>query len=41
MIWNILSFAGGTIFGVIMMCCFIVAGESDKHIENEDKTDIS
>ncbi len=41
MLWNILSFIGGGIFGVVMMCCFFVAGEADKHIEYSDKADIS
>ena len=41
MLWNILSFIVGTVFGVVMMCCFFVAGEADKHLENNDKADIS
>ncbi len=36
MLWNILSFMGGAIFGVVMMCCFFVAGEADKHIKDEE-----
>ncbi len=41
MVGNILSFIGGAIFGVVMMCCFFVAGQADKHIEYNDKADIS
>ncbi len=32
-LWCILSFIAGGIFGIVMMCCFFVASESDKHIK--------
>ena len=40
-LWIILSFITGGIFGVVMMCCFIVASEEDKRLEklNTDKAE--
>ena len=30
MLINILCFAGGAVFGVVTLCCFIVAGKDDE-----------
>lgn len=40
-LWIILSFIAGGLFGVIMMCCFIVASEEDDRLEklNTDNAD--
>lgn len=32
MLINILCFAGGAAFGVVMLCCFIVAGKDDERM---------
>lgn len=32
-LWIILSFIAGGLFGVITMCCFIVASEEDDRLE--------
>ncbi|MBR5614875.1 MAG: DUF3789 domain-containing protein [Clostridia bacterium] len=29
----VLSFAGGAIFGVVMMCCFIISGQESREEE--------
>ena len=29
---NILCFAGGAAFGVVMLCCFIAAGKDDERM---------
>ena len=33
----IVTFAIGAFFGVAMMCCFHMASEADKHIEENQK----
>ncbi|MEE1048512.1 MAG: DUF3789 domain-containing protein [Clostridia bacterium] len=40
-LWIILAFVGGTVFGVVMMCCFIVAGQEERSLEklNTDNAD--
>ena len=40
-LWSILAFVGGTVFGVVMMCCFIVAGQEERSLEklNTDNAD--
>lgn len=39
MIGNIISFSLGAMFGVVMMCCFIVAGDDrDDYDEDNRKT---
>lgn len=32
-LWVLLAFIAGGTFGVVMMCCFIVASEEDKRLE--------
>ena len=32
-LWIVLSFIGGTVFGVVMMCCFIIAGQEERSLE--------
>lgn len=32
MLGYIISFIAGGIFGVVMMCCFIVAGDADERM---------
>ncbi len=41
-LWIILAFIAGGFFGVVMMCCFIVAGQEDERLEklNTDKADL-
>lgn len=34
---SIISFAAGALFGLGVMCCFIVAGEEDRQLEKENK----
>ena len=34
MLVNILCFIAGGIFGLVMMCCFVAAGNADKDDEN-------
>lgn len=36
MMWNILFFATGALFGVVIMCIFSVAGAADREM-NEDE----
>ena len=40
-LWIILAFVGGTVFGVVMMCCFIIAGQEERSLEklNTDNAD--
>ena len=40
-LWVLLAFIAGGTFGVVMMCCFIVASEEDKRLEklNTDDAD--
>lgn len=40
-LWIILAFIAGGILGVVMMCCFIVAGQADERLEklNTDNAD--
>ena len=35
-LWIILAFAAGGLFGVIIMCCFVVASDADRRLENLD-----
>ena len=37
----ILAFFAGTVFGVVMMCCFIMAGQEERNLEklNTDNAD--
>ena len=32
-LWITLAFFGGTVFGVVMMCCFIIAGQEERSLE--------
>ena len=32
-LWIILAFIAGGAFGVVMMCCFIVASQEDERLE--------
>jgi len=40
-LWITLAFFAGTVFGVVMMCCFIVAGQEERSLEklNTDNAD--
>ena len=40
-LWIILSFIAGGLFGVTMMCCFVVASQEDERLEklNTDEAD--
>ena len=40
-LWITLAFFAGTIFGVAIMCCFIVAGQEEQRLEklNTDNAD--
>ena len=35
MVAGIVGFVIGAIFGVVMICCFVVASEADDHMEKE------
>lgn len=35
-LWILLAFSAGAIFGVVIMCCFIAAGQEDKRLEKLD-----
>ena len=35
-LWIILAFIAGGAFGVVMMCCFIVASQEDERLEKLD-----
>ncbi len=35
-LWIILAFIAGGTFGVVMMCCFIVASQEDERLEKLD-----
>ena len=35
-LWIILAFIAGGLFGVIIMCCFVVAGDADRRLEKLD-----
>ena len=32
-LWITLAFFGGTVFGVVMMCCFIIAGQEERSLD--------
>ena len=32
-LWITLAFFAGAVFGVVMMCCFIVAGQEERNLE--------
>ena len=32
-LWITLAFFGGTVFGVVMMCCFVIAGQEERSLE--------
>ena len=40
-LWIVLSFVGGSIFGIVTMCCFIEAGQEERNLEklNTDNAD--
>lgn len=40
-LWITLAFFAGTVFGVVMMCCFIMAGQEERNLEkrNTDNAD--
>ena len=40
-LWIILAFIAGGAFGVVMMCCFIVASQEERNLEklNTDNAD--
>ena len=40
-LWITLAFFAGTVFGVVMMCCFIIAGQEERNLEklNTDNAD--
>ena len=40
-LWIILAFIAGGLFGVVTMCCFIVAGQEERNLEkrNTNKAD--
>ena len=43
MVWILLSFALGALFGLRFICCCVFAGREDKILKNQikDKTDVS
>ena len=40
-LWITLAFFAGTVFGVVMMCCFFMASQEERSLEklNTDKAD--
>ena len=32
-LWITLAFLGGSVFGVVMMCCFIIGGQEERSLE--------
>ena len=40
-LWITLAFFAGTVFGVVMMCCFFIASQEERNLEkrNTDNAD--